>query len=178
MDESFRVLSEDGEPFLCRGSRLGAEGRRNTVLVMLLTGEHPPPFILDRLKHEFELKDELDGACAARPLELVREDGRTMLLLEDPGGEPLARLVGAPMEVGTFLRLAIGVAGALGKTHQRGLVHKDLKPTHILVNCADGEARPPASASLRGFLANGRRSSRPKPSPARWPIWRRSRPDG
>src|SRR5271169_369125 len=45
------------------------------------------------------------------------------------------------MEVGSFLRLAIGIAGALGKAHQRGLVHKDLKPAHILVNCADRQTR-------------------------------------
>ena len=76
-----------------------------------------------------------------RPLELVRDSGRTMLVLEDPGGEPLARLLGAPMEVGRFLRLAIGIATALGKLHQRGLVHKDIKPANILVNCADGEVR-------------------------------------
>src|ERR1700724_3838182 len=42
---------------------------------------------------------------------------------------------------GGFLRLAIGIAGALGKAHQRGLVHKDLRPSHILVNCADGQMR-------------------------------------
>ena len=141
MDESFRVLSEEGDPFLCRGSRIGADGSRMTVLALLVTAEHPPPFILDRLAHEYELKDELDGAWAARPLEFVREHGRTMLILEDPGGEPLARLIGAPMEPGRFLRLAVGVAAALGKAHQRGLVHKDLKPAHILVNCADGEVR-------------------------------------
>lgn len=75
------------------------------------------------------------------PLELVRERGRTMLLLEGSGGEPFARLRGAPMEVGGFLRLAIGIAGPLGKAHQRGLVHKDLEPGHILVNCADGQVR-------------------------------------
>ncbi|WP_175154090.1 serine/threonine-protein kinase, partial [Paraburkholderia ultramafica] len=70
-----------------------------------------------------------------------REDGRTLLVLEDPGGEPLARLLGAPMELDSVLRLAAGVAAALGKLHQRGLVHKDLKPTHILVNCVDGHVR-------------------------------------
>src|SRR5437763_1952603 len=130
MDESFRVLSEEGAPFLCRGSRLGAGGGRQTVLAMLVTAEHPPPLILDRFAHEYELRDELDGAWAARPLELVREDGRTMLVLEDPGGEPLARLIGAPMEVGRFLRLAIGAAAALGKAHQHGLVQQDQKPGH------------------------------------------------
>ena len=87
------------------------------------------------------LKDELDGAWAVRPLELVREGGRTMLVLEDPGGEPLDRPLGAPMEVGRFLRLAIGIAVALGKLHQRGLVHKDIKPANIVVNCADGQVR-------------------------------------
>src|SRR5271156_5835122 len=141
MDESFDVLSEDGEPIFCRGSRPGADGSRKTVLAALVTAEHPAPFILDRLGHEYGLKEELDSAWAARPSELVREGGRTMLVLEDCGGEPLARLLGAPMEVGGFLRLAIGIAGALGKAHQRGLVHKDIKPAHILVNCADGQVR-------------------------------------
>ena len=34
-----------------------------------------------------------------RPLELVREAAATMLVLEDPGGEPLDRLLGAPLDV-------------------------------------------------------------------------------
>jgi serine/threonine protein kinase len=39
------------------------------------------------------------------------------------------------------LRLAIGIATALGKLHQRGLVHKDIKPANILVNGTTGEVR-------------------------------------
>ena len=57
------------------------------------------------------------------------------------GGEPLDRLHGGPMEVGRFLRLAIAVTSALGKLHQRGLVHKDIKPANILLNEATGEVR-------------------------------------
>ncbi|HEX3527643.1 MAG TPA: serine/threonine-protein kinase PknK, partial [Thermoanaerobaculia bacterium] len=139
--ESLQVLWEDGERAFCRGSRLGADGSPIPVLVIVLTAEHPPPFALDRLVREYELKDELDSAWAVRPLELVRERGRTMLVLDDPGGEPLEGLLGAPMEAGGFLRLAIGIAGAVDRLHQRGLVYKDLKPGHILVNCPDGRVR-------------------------------------
>ena len=45
------------------------------------------------------------------------------------------------MEVERFLRLAIGIVTALGKAHQRGIVHKDIKPANILVDCADGRTR-------------------------------------
>ena len=55
--------------------------------------------------HECELKEELDRAWALRPLELVREANRTVLVLEDAGGEPLEMLLGVPMDIGRFLRL-------------------------------------------------------------------------
>jgi PAS domain S-box-containing protein len=137
-----QVLWEDGERAFCRGSCVvDAEGSRNTVLAVLLTAEHPSPFTLERLAHEYELKDELDRAWAVRPLELVREGGRNMLVLEHPGGEPLEGLLGTPMALGGFLCLAISVAAALGRVHQHGLVHKDIKPAQILVNCTDGGVR-------------------------------------
>ena len=59
---------------------------------------------------------------AVRPLELVRDGGRAMLVLEDPGGEPLDLLLGAPMEVGHFLRLATGIAMAVRPAERRAIV--------------------------------------------------------
>ncbi|WP_455282641.1 trifunctional serine/threonine-protein kinase/ATP-binding protein/sensor histidine kinase [Cupriavidus necator] len=159
MGNRLQILWDDGERVFCRGRRPGEDGGYNVLLARPAV-EHPLPASLDRLAHEFGLKDELDGAWAVRPLELVREGGRTLLVLEDPGGEPLARLLGAPMEMGDFLRLAVGIAAVLGKLHRRGLVHKDLKPTHILVNCADGQAR------LTGFgLASRLPRERQAPEP-------------
>ena len=104
---------------------------------MLPASEQPTPTTLDRLAHEYSLKDELDGAWAVRPLELVRDRGQTILVLEDPGGEPLSGHLGAPMEVGTFPAPRCRCSGALGKVHQRGLIHKDIKPANILVTAAE-----------------------------------------
>src|SRR5262249_53477510 len=68
------------------------------------------------------------------------------------------RLLGAPIEVGRFLQIAIAVSFALGRLHQCGLVHKDIKPANILFNEAKGEVR------LTGFgIAS--RFSRERQSP-------------
>jgi PAS domain S-box-containing protein len=136
---SLRVLWEDGERVFCRGWREGADGDRNALLAVLLAAEHPTPGSLNRLTHEYGLKGDLDDAWAVRPLELIRERGRTMLVLTDPGGEPLHRLLGPPMELERFLRLAIALSAALGALHQRGLVHKDIKPSNFIVNSSTGQ---------------------------------------
>ncbi|HTJ58900.1 MAG TPA: AAA family ATPase [Devosiaceae bacterium] len=136
-----QILWEDGERALCRAWRNGAYDGGNSSLVVLLTAEHPSALALDRLAHEFGLKDELKSEWAVRPIELVRESGRTFLVLEDPGGEPLEGLLGAPREIGASLRLAVDMAAALGRLHEGGLVHRDIKPAHIVVNCPDGLVR-------------------------------------
>ena len=46
---------------LGRGSRLDADGRRTTALIAVLATEHPASLTLDRLAHEYALKDELDA---------------------------------------------------------------------------------------------------------------------
>ena len=136
---SLTSLWEDGERVLCRGWRDDGNGVRTAVLAVLSASEHPAPAFVDRLAHEYGLKDELDGRSAARPLALVREHGRTMLLLDDPGGEPLARLLGRPMEMGRFLHFATGLSAALRHVHEHGLIHKDIKPANVLVDSATGQ---------------------------------------
>src|SRR5262245_39718221 len=159
-DGSSQVLWEDGERAFRRGWRPDDNGNPIAVLLVTPAADHPSPSRLDRLTHEYELKDELDGAWAARPLALMRDAGRTVLVLDDLGGEPLDRLLGGPMEVGRFLRLAIAVTSALGKVHQRGLIHKDIKPANIVVNCADGHVR------LTGFgIASRLSRERQAPEP-------------
>jgi serine/threonine protein kinase len=158
-DSNFQVLWQDGDRVFCRRWWPRADGNRSTVLAVSPAAEHPGPASVDRLIHEYGLKDDLDGAWAARPLELLREGDRATLLLEDSGGEPLDLRVANPVEVGRFLHLAISTAVALGKLHERGLVHKDIKPVNLLVNHDTG------SVKLTGFgIAS--RLSRERQAPA------------
>jgi predicted ATPase/signal transduction histidine kinase/CheY-like chemotaxis protein len=115
-----------------------------SVLVVALTAERPSPQSLRQLEHEYSLEAELDPAWASRPLTLTRHKGQTTLILEDPGGVPLDRILhlyqGQPIELSRFLRIAIGLTTALGQVHRRGLIHKDIKPANILVDAESGGA--------------------------------------
>jgi hypothetical protein len=79
------ILWEDGERVFRRGWQPDDHGRRRAVLIVQPGVEHLSRASLDRLAHEYELKDQLDGAWAARPLDLVRDAARAVLVLEDAG---------------------------------------------------------------------------------------------
>ena len=61
------------------GRFLGEDGSRSAVLIVLPAAAHASRSSLDRLAHEHGLKEELDGGWAVRPLDIVRDGGRTML---------------------------------------------------------------------------------------------------
>jgi PAS domain S-box-containing protein len=120
----------EGDIALYRGSGNGL------TPILLVAAEGTSPGCVERLEHEYALKSELDADWAARPVALTHDNGRMTLVLEDPGGTPLDRLLGRPLDVSHFLRIAIPLAGALGHVHERGLIHKDIKPANILVESA------------------------------------------
>ncbi|HVC60954.1 MAG TPA: AAA family ATPase [Acetobacteraceae bacterium] len=151
----------DGDRMVCRGWRESDAGPPVPVLRVLSEAEHPAPATLERLAHEFALKDILQRSWAVLPLELARDHGRPVLVLEDPGGEPLERLLRGPLPLERCLRLAIGIAGALAGMRQCGLIHKDIRPLNILVG-PDGE-----SVRLTGF---GIASRMPREQPAAAPA--------
>ena len=128
----------DGSEFMLYRGR--QRGNDVPLLVVAPTAEQPSPQSLRRLQHECSLAAELDTTWAAKPIALARHEGRTILVIEDPGGEPLDRVLGRdnepPLDLVRLLHLAINLARALGQAHQRGLIHKDVKPGNVLVDGA------------------------------------------
>ena len=117
--------------------RARQRGNPSPLLAVAPTADQASPQSLRRLEHAYSLAAELDSVWAAKPIAIVRHEGRTILVIEDPGGEPLDRVLDRneeqPVDVARVLSVAIHLATALGHVHQRGLIHKDVKPENILV---------------------------------------------
>ncbi len=128
-------LREEADFTLYRGRELG---NPMPILALAVAADQPSPQSLRRLEHEWSLAAELDAAWAAQPLALTRHQGRAILILKDPGGEPLDWVIGQhkgyPLDLTRCLRIAIGLAAALSQAHRQGLIHKDVKPANALVD--------------------------------------------
>jgi predicted ATPase/signal transduction histidine kinase/CheY-like chemotaxis protein len=147
-------LLRDGDFALYRGSGTGL------APILVVTAENAALSCLNRLEHEYTLRADLDAAWAAHPIELSRYRNRLALILEDPGGAVLDRLLGQPLGITDFLRIGISLAGALRQVHARGLFHKDIQPANILVDVAS------SGVWLTGFgIASRLPLERPNPEP-------------
>src|SRR5262245_1155524 len=128
------ILTPGREFTLYRGHRSGEP----SVLLLGTTAEGARPESVERLAHEYAFGTDLNSAWAVVPLSLSRHDGRPLLVLEDPGGEPLDRVMARATEgrlgVTAFLEMAIALARAVGQMHGQGLIHKDIKPSNVLVD--------------------------------------------
>jgi len=132
----FEPLRSDEDSILYRGRN---DEDLSQILVLAPAKEELGPESLKRLEHEYSLKGDLDAAWAARPIAITFHWNRPVLVLEDPGGIPLDQLMGRASDLGSSLRRAISLAAAIGHMHQRGMIHKDIKPANVLVNSAAGK---------------------------------------
>jgi PAS domain S-box-containing protein len=133
---AFEALRKEEDFILYRG-RSRDDG--SPVLVLAPLAEYPAPEILKWLEHAYSLREELDPRWAARPIGIARHWDRSVLVLEDPGGVPLDQSLSQPLDLAVWLRVAIGLSTAIGHLHQRGIIHKDIKPANVLINPITGQ---------------------------------------
>jgi serine/threonine protein kinase/tetratricopeptide (TPR) repeat protein len=142
----------------------------------------PPPgraaAAWDALRHEYESASRLEHPFILKVQEPERENGTFLLPMELATGGDLRRLRGASYLA--IVPVLIEVAQALAHAHERGVIHRDLKPGNVLfdargcVKLADfgvsGLAPDPGTDSMiRGlspFTASPEQLRGEPPSPA------------
>ena len=131
------ALHSSGRAIIYRGARR-VDGRQ--VILKVLT-PHYRPAHLERLQNEYEVASLFDVPTVVHPVALDTYQGRPALILDDFGGASLREQLGAPMEIGQFLRLALAITDGVADIHARNFVHKDLKPDNILLNPFTGQVK-------------------------------------
>lgn len=97
---------------------------------------HPSldPAAGERLRREARAAASVNHPNICQVYEIGEHDSRIFIAMELLDGEPLsARIAGKPMLLTEAAGVALAVLAALEPLHQRGLVHRDLKPTNVFI---------------------------------------------
>ena len=88
-----------------------------------------------RVDHEFDMIRRLEVPGVVRALALERTGDQLVILLEAHRGIDLGELLAhGPLPLADFLAFALQITRILADVHEQGVVHRDIKPTNILVD--------------------------------------------
>lgn len=128
------LVHEGAETALYRGHRQENGAR---VVVKVTRDEYPSWRALSRLRMEHALLSELQGLPGIPRVEELVSEGRLLgLVLEDLGPTNLGQWIAARghLDPTTAIAIAIPVAKTLSALHARRIVHKDVKPSNIMID--------------------------------------------
>jgi serine/threonine-protein kinase len=97
---------------------------------------------VERFRREARAVAQLSHPNIVTVIDRGEDSGRQYIVFEYVDGENLKQLVEreGPLPVRDALLLALQMARALGFAHDRGLVHRDVKPQNVLLN-DEGQAK-------------------------------------
>ena len=97
------------------------------------------PVVRERLRREARAVASLDHPNVVPLYEAGEEDGTVYIVTRWVEGTELGTLIhrDGPLEPGRAARVAAQIAAALEMAHERGLVHRDVKPSNAILTSED-----------------------------------------
>lgn len=130
-------IGEGGFATVYLAEQLGLQRR---VVLKVLKRELLDEVVARRFEQEGSLLAKLDHPNLVRLFAVGHlEDGRLFLAMEWGGNQTLADLISREgrLPLQRALSLAAQVADALGEVHRQGMVHRDVKPSNLLLGSRD-----------------------------------------
>ncbi|MEG3919608.1 AAA family ATPase [Microcoleus sp. T3_A4] len=118
------------------------KSNQQPLILKLLKEDYPTPAELYRYQQEYEITRRLNLEETIKAYELRKYENTQVMLLEDFGGESLKILLERrTFALPEFLHLAIQITDAVGKVHQKNVIHKDINPSNIVLNPHTGQLK-------------------------------------
>jgi eukaryotic-like serine/threonine-protein kinase len=97
---------------------------------------------VERFRREARSAARLSHPGIVTVIDRGEQDGHQFIVFEHVPGETLKQLLDreGPLPVDLALELALQIGRALAFAHERGLIHRDVKPQNVLLN-GDGRAK-------------------------------------
>ncbi len=135
----YEVLGELGRGGMGVVYRVRAPGGGEAALKVLLRADAEAFARFQRERRLLAELGEAEGFVPLRDAGKTSADGAWLVMALVPGGTLRARLEAGPLGVAETIALGREVATALGRAHERGIVHRDVKPENVLF-AASGRA--------------------------------------
>jgi len=122
-----------GEVWKAEDTRLG----RTVAIKILPQAVAADAHAIARMKREARTAAQLYHPNIATIHAFEEADGRTFIAMEYVDGQPLSQLIAqGPIAEADVCRIGRSIADALAEAHEKGIVHRDIKPDNVIVNGA------------------------------------------
>jgi serine/threonine-protein kinase len=131
------ILAEGGMGVVWQAERVGIE--RPVVVKFLQAVLSDRPGAVDRFEREARATARLNHPNCVQLVDYGLDEGQPYLVVEFVEGQTLAGLLEhGPLDARRATRIAVQVLAGLEHAHERGILHRDMKPANLMIVEATG----------------------------------------